>query len=155
MTDFKPQYRSERLEIFEWPQPICELRDLSANTIVSIRTPEDATAVIRSLKQFLSITNPKVATMTEQEETVELKAIATAAEQSITIVRLQELLEPINSVEQKAEASELIGKTLDIVQDQFHLVPKAYISTETEDVATREAPEGTIEYQLAQLWAEV
>lgn len=155
MSDFKPQYRSERLEIFEWPQPICELRDPNTGQIVTIQTPEDATAVLRSLKQFLSITNPKVTPMTEQEETAELKAIATAAEQSITIVQLQELLDPFNSVEQKAEASELIGKTLEIVQDQFYLVPKAYVSMETQETATREAPEGTIEYDIAQLWAQV
>lgn len=155
MTDFKPQYQSDRLEIFEWPQPICELRDPNTGQIVTIRTPEDATAVSRSLKQFLSITNPKVNQMTEQQETAELKSIADGSIQSIVVVQLEELLHPYESLEQKDDAADLIGKTLEIIQDQFYLVPKAYMSAETQEVATREAPEGTIDYQLAQLWAQV
>lgn len=54
MTDFKPAYESERIKIFEYPQPICAIVDKN-HGCVEIRTPEDAKAVIESLWKFLNV----------------------------------------------------------------------------------------------------
>lgn len=53
MTDTKPQYESDNIKIFEWPQPICEIYDKDKGEYILIRTPEDAKAIIRSLAAFL------------------------------------------------------------------------------------------------------
>lgn len=53
MTDFKPFYESDRIKIFEYPQPICAIVD-KHHGCVEIRTPEDAKAVMQSLAAFLN-----------------------------------------------------------------------------------------------------
>lgn len=47
---------TKTIEIYEWPQPCCELHDLITDSYVSIRTTEAAEAVIESLHRFLDST---------------------------------------------------------------------------------------------------
>lgn len=54
MTDIKPKYESQSLEIFEWPYPLCEIKDKKKNSYVHIDNPEDAKAVIISLISMLN-----------------------------------------------------------------------------------------------------
>jgi hypothetical protein len=54
MTDNKPQYESDNIKIFEYPQPICAIVDKN-HGCAEIRTPEDAKAVILSLVEFLNV----------------------------------------------------------------------------------------------------
>lgn len=54
MTDTKPQYESDSIKIFEWPQPICEIYDKSLDNYIHVKTPEDAKAIMRSLTAFLN-----------------------------------------------------------------------------------------------------
>jgi hypothetical protein len=53
MTDNKPQYESNYIKIFEYPNPICAIVDKN-HGCAEIRTPEDAKAVILSLVAFLN-----------------------------------------------------------------------------------------------------
>lgn len=44
---------TERFEIYEWPQPILEIRSKSPDRIISITEPEDAKMIRDSLNEFL------------------------------------------------------------------------------------------------------
>lgn len=50
-------YKSDTLEIYEWPQPLCELVGIQDGKHVGIciRSPEDARAVISSLTSMLTV----------------------------------------------------------------------------------------------------
>ena len=48
-----PQYESNSIKIFEWPQPICEIIDKDNDGYVSVKTPEDARAIMKSMTAFL------------------------------------------------------------------------------------------------------
>lgn len=54
MTDTRPQYESDNIKIFEWPQPTCEIYDKSLNSYIHVKTPEDAKAIMISLAAFLN-----------------------------------------------------------------------------------------------------
>lgn len=54
MKDTKPQYESDNIKIFEWPNPICEIYDKNNESWAHIKTPEDAKAIMRSLAAFLN-----------------------------------------------------------------------------------------------------
>lgn len=53
MTDHKAVWESNRIKIYEWPQPICEIYDKRRDEYLQITTPEDAKAIIQSLERFL------------------------------------------------------------------------------------------------------
>lgn len=46
-------YKSEKIEVFEWPQPCCEIYCLKTKVGVAIRDKQDAVAVIESLTRFI------------------------------------------------------------------------------------------------------
>ena len=47
------QYESDQIRIFEWPQPMCEIIDKNNDGYVSVKTPEDARAIMHSMASFL------------------------------------------------------------------------------------------------------
>jgi len=47
------QYESQQIKIFEWPQPICEIVDKDNDGYVAVKTPEDARAIMKSMRNFL------------------------------------------------------------------------------------------------------
>lgn len=53
MSDFKPSYTSEFIEIHEWPFG-CEVIEKSTSRGAVISSPEDARAVIVSLNDYLN-----------------------------------------------------------------------------------------------------
>ena len=50
----KPQRENERFAVYEWPQPICEIKSKSTDFIIHISLPEDAKMIRDSLNEFLS-----------------------------------------------------------------------------------------------------
>lgn len=141
MTDFKPQYQSDRLEIFEWPQPICELRDPVTGHIVSIRTPEDATAVARSLKQFLSITNPtkKVNNMSADAF---IGAVKVKRDEAVEYFLSEDFHQALaNGVEPpdvaiKKGLDQLVGGVLDVVNERYEdIIEGSATDSEGEEVS--------------------
>lgn len=63
MTDFKPSYQSDNIAIFEWPQPICEIKNLKDGSYLVIKEREDAKAIRDSLNTFLFIHSPEATTV--------------------------------------------------------------------------------------------
>ena len=53
------RYDGTDIAINEWPQPACEITDKEADKSVTIRTAEDARAVIESLGRFLEVMEKK------------------------------------------------------------------------------------------------
>ena len=49
----KPSRETARFELYEWPQPMLEIRSKSTDFILSIREPEDAIVIRDSLNEFL------------------------------------------------------------------------------------------------------
>ena len=49
----KPQYESEDIKIFEWPQPACEVVDKGRKELVAIHSLEDAIALRDSMVAFI------------------------------------------------------------------------------------------------------
>lgn len=53
MNESAPAYESSDIEIWEWPQPCCEIVSKIAYGHIHIREASDAKAVIESLTRFL------------------------------------------------------------------------------------------------------
>lgn len=51
----KPQYEGNNVDIYEWPNPMCELRDKDKGVCVTVRTKEDAESIVNSLREMIYI----------------------------------------------------------------------------------------------------
>lgn len=49
----KAQRETERFAIFEWPQPLCEIKSKSTEMWICVSQPEDAVMIRDSLNEFL------------------------------------------------------------------------------------------------------
>lgn len=149
MTDNVPQYKSDGLEIYEWPQPVCEIVDRESRDLVSIRTPEDAKALRASLAKFIQITDRcDLGPMTKRCLTE-----STATEK--LFVELKELRNDYMQIPDKdtADVTEMIEKVLQGVEQFYYLVPRYDHPGDAN--LLRVAPVDTIALPIAQLWADV
>lgn len=53
----KPKYDGDTITVDEWPQPMCEIKDIRSHETVHIRTAKDAEAIIESLTRFIEYIN--------------------------------------------------------------------------------------------------
>lgn len=146
MTDTKPQYHSEHIQIFEWPQPICEIMENVEFTSIQIKTPEDARAIRDSMNKFLHIVDPETVVAREQ-----LKV----SSGTVLTCNLLELRDDYMAIAGKdtADANDLIEQVLRKVEQAYHLSPK-YIK-EGDFVNPLFAVEEPIEKSVADLWSAV
>lgn len=149
MTDNAPQYKSPGLELYEWPQPICEIKDPTTGAIVGIKTDEDAKALRASLNKFIQITDRcDLGPMTKRCLTE-----STATEKLFD--ELRELRNDYMQIPDKdtADVTELIEKVLQGVEQFYYLVPRYDHPGDAN--LLRVAPVDTIALPIAQLWADV
>jgi hypothetical protein len=146
MTDNVPQYKSEKLELYEWPQPICEIKDPTTGAIVGIKTPEDARAVRDSMNKFLHIVDPETVIAREQ-----LKV----GSSTILTCNLLELRDDYNAIDTKstADTHDLIEQVLRKVEQVYFLSPK-YVK-EGEHITPLFAIDEPIDKSVADLWSAV
>jgi hypothetical protein len=147
MTDTKPQYRSEGLQIFEWPQPQCEIMDPVSRDLVAIKTPEDARAVRDSMNKFLHLVDPETVVAREQ-----LK-VSSGTILTCNLLQLRDEYMAIFGTDDREDTNDLIEQVLRKVEQAYHLSPK-YVK-EGDFVNPLFAVEEPIEKSVADLWSAV
>ena len=146
MTDNVPQYKSDKLQIFEWPQPICEIMDPESRAIVQIKDPADARAVRDSMNKFLHIVDPETVIAREQ-----LKV----GSSTILTCNLLELRDEYDSIATKwtGDTHDLIEQVLRKVEQVYFLSPK-YVK-EGDHITPLFAIDEPIDKSVADLWSAV
>lgn len=81
------------------------------------------------------------------------KMILEGSVAAVAIGQCQEILFGIESIHEKADASEIIERILEIVNDHFYLIPK--IEVVNDEPVTRAKPTDAMEDSIAVLWASV
>jgi hypothetical protein len=82
----------------------------------------------------------------------EAKEIANAAVGGVVLGQLDDVV-PITG-NYHVEVKAIVSKALDVIQDNYYLVPKVTFST-NDDVVDNPAPEHSIDYQLSEIWNKV
>lgn len=72
----------------------------------------------------------------------------------IVLAQCDEILFGLDSPGDKEIAKDAIGRVLEIVQDQFYLVPKVEFG-DNDQVIDRPEPEGALKEHLAHFWDSV
>lgn len=69
------------------------------------------------------------------------------------VTQLKDVLDGFESENERAEHCETVAQTLDIVQNNYYLVPKQLVKD--DKLININEPENTLQVIISELWAEV